>query len=260
MNCFPTEAFLVVTEASQTLDTNTGHIKWDCQGLTAANWQPFPDGLDPSRPNPCSQSTTFMFQEILATIPTNPSLPISYWLGPSLFFSLLGMCVCGMQERGCEYSNVWVHVPARTPAQMCTCTESPVFCYGPPRYSLSWGSLRWTQNSPIQLVLESQLALPPPSEPQVTTMPNSLLHRAGVLNTSSHVYTASVLTPAPPPSLLLRHFFTYHWTIQLRILELVSHPPPFFFQLAPYFSCRQGGSLNRHHQSFPEKHQHPHCL
>lgn len=136
------------------------------------------------------------------------------------------MCVCGTQERGCEYSNVQVHVPARAPAQMCICTESPVFCYGPPLYSLSPGSLRRTQNSLIQLVLASQLALSPPPEPQVTTMPNSHLHRAGVLNTSSHVYNTSVLTPEPPPSLLLRHSFTYHWTIRLRILELVSHPLP----------------------------------
>lgn len=37
MNCFPTEAFLVVTEASQTLDTNIGHTKLDRQDLTAAN-------------------------------------------------------------------------------------------------------------------------------------------------------------------------------------------------------------------------------
>lgn len=37
MNCFPTEAFLVVTEAPQTLDTNIGHSKLDCQNLTAAN-------------------------------------------------------------------------------------------------------------------------------------------------------------------------------------------------------------------------------
>lgn len=40
----------------------------------------------------------------------------------------------------------------------------------------------------------------------------------------------------------------------------VSPTTLFFFQLVPYFSCRQGGSLNHHHQSFPEKHQRPYCL
>lgn len=80
MNCCPTEAFLVGTEASQALDTNIGHIKWDGrtdgQGLTAANWQTSPDGLDPSSPDLWSQSA-FMFQEIVVTDPTNHSLPIS---------------------------------------------------------------------------------------------------------------------------------------------------------------------------------------
>lgn len=55
------------------------------------------------------------------------------------YFSPFWVCVCGMQERGYEYSNVWVHVPACTPAQMCTCTESPVSCFGLPLNSLNRG-------------------------------------------------------------------------------------------------------------------------
>lgn len=109
-NCFPTEAFLVVTEASQTLDTNTGHTS----SGTAKAWQLLADNHLQMASIPPVQALVHSlppscFKKFWVTVPTNPSLPIRYWLSPFLFFSLLCMYVCvahrsvGVSIQMCEY-------------------------------------------------------------------------------------------------------------------------------------------------------------
>lgn len=92
MNCFPTEAFLVVTEASQTLDTNIGHIKWNLQGLTAAD-KHFqialifhPQTFDHSHLHLCFKTLQLLVPPTIAC-PSVTNLDTSY-------FSSFQVCVC----------------------------------------------------------------------------------------------------------------------------------------------------------------------
>lgn len=131
MNCCPTEAFLVGTEASQALDTNIGHIKWD--GRTAKAWQLPTDKHPQMALIPPAQtfdhSPPSHFKKLWLLIPPTIACP-SVTNSDASYFSPFGVCVCVWRTGAWEwiFRYVRVHAHVRAPAQMCTCAESQVFC------------------------------------------------------------------------------------------------------------------------------------